>query len=245
MWPIPTDTRSSSGLSDYREDLAWIHHAGFSRFASSASDGVRALLRAHGIDRGLIVDVGCGSGVLAASLSHAYDVFGIDASPAMIALARGQAPHARFTVGSFVSTELPSSAAIVAMGEVLNHGTWAEVGAFVERAAQRLDRGGLLLFDVAERGAYPAHDEYRSGGEDWSVIVVKESDGARLTRRVLTFREVDGEVRRDEEVHALVLHDRDAMLTMLRNSGFRVRVRRSYGKHRLPRGNAVYVATRE
>src|SRR5687768_1633981 len=99
--PIRTATRSRSGLSEdaphYRTDLAWIHHAGFSEFARVSSAGVLASLKAHDIREGLIVDIGCGSGVLARALTDAgYDVLGIDASPAMIELARVTAPAAQF-----------------------------------------------------------------------------------------------------------------------------------------------------
>lgn len=226
--------------ADYRTDLAYIHHAGFSEFAEAAASGVLELLWRHGIREGLVVDAGCGSGILARELTRAgFDVLGIDASPAMIELARETAPRARFEVMSLDTAELPPCDAIVAMGEVLNYG---DLRAFLPRASAALRPGGLLVFDIAERNAYPAYDEHRSGGDDWSVIAVKESDGTRLTRRVLTFRQVGGETRRDEEVHALELYDRAEVLSLL--GDFRVQVRRSYGSRKLPKGHAVYVAKR-
>lgn len=219
----------------YRDDLAYIHHAGFSEFAESAAPGVMALLRKHRVER--VVELGCGSGVLARELTRAgFDVHGFDASPSMIALARHTAPEARFDVGRFDEVAIPPCDAIVAMGEVLNYGTLDGVHRLVAKAPAR-----LLLFDVAERGAYPPYDEHRSGGDDWSVIAIKESDGVRLTRRVLTFR-ADG--RRNEEVHHLELYDRAELLALLRVHGFRVTIRRSYGTRRLPPGHAVYAAVR-
>lgn len=229
----------------YRRDLAWIHHTGFSEFAEAASAAVIDWLHAAGID-GLVIDAGCGSGIAARELTRAgFEVLGIDASPDMIALARTTAPAARFEVASFDGATLPPCSAIVAMGEVLNYGTLDGVRTFIRNAADALPPGGLLIFDIAERGAYPPHDERRIGGEDWSVIVLKDSDGATLTRRVLTFREVDGVTRRDEEVHQLELYAREEMLALLREHGFRVGVRRGYGRYRLPKGHAVYVAIRQ
>lgn len=222
-------------MSDYRDDLAWIHHTGFSEFAKAAAPWVNETLRAHGVRE--VVEAGCGSGVLARELTDAgFVAFGFDPSSAMIALARETAPAARFDVGSIDSTPIPPCDAVIAMGEVVNY---ADLGTFVRRATEALRPGGVLLFDVAERGSYPPHDEVRVGGDDWSVIAIKDSDGETLTRRVLTFRMVDGETRRDEETHTLRLYSREDVLALLQ--GFRVKVRRSYGKRRLPQGHTVYL----
>src|SRR5437764_12214022 len=85
----------------YSTDLAYIHDAGFSDFAERAAPELVNILARHGIRRGLVVDVGCGSGVLANGLIEAgYDVVGVDASPAMIRLARAGAPRATFRSAS-------------------------------------------------------------------------------------------------------------------------------------------------
>jgi predicted TPR repeat methyltransferase len=202
---------------------------------------VIAILAKHGIRDGLLLDVGCGTGILARELTRAgFEVSGFDASQAMIELARATAPDARFEVASFETAELPACDAIVAMGEVLSYG---DIRTFLPRAARALRKNGVLLFDVAERGSYPAYDETRIGGDDWSVIAIKESDGVKVTRRVLTFRDTGGKTQRDEEVHELALYDRAELLALLRND-FRVRVRRSYGSRRLPKGHTVYVCVR-
>jgi SAM-dependent methyltransferase len=233
----------------YRDDLAYIHHAGFSEFAESAAPWVIEILRGAPASRRLarrrpaaapltrVVELGCGSGVLARELTRAgFDVHGFDVSPSMIALARETAPAARFDIGAFDEIAIPPCDAVIAMGEVLNYGTFEGVRRLIAHVPAR-----LLLFDVAERGAYPPYDEHRSGGDDWSVIAIKESDGIHARRRILTFR-ADG--RRDEEVHALELYDRAELTALLRAHGFRVAVRRSYGTRRLPKGHAVYLALR-
>ncbi len=186
------------------------------------------------------MELGCGSGILARELTRAgFEVLGFDASPAMIALAREHGGHARFEVGAFDAVDIPPCAAIVAMGEVLNYGTLEGVRKLIANAASR-----LLVFDVAESGAFPPYDESRVEGVDWSVIAIKESDGRHLTRRVLTFRAHGETMRRTEEVHTLELYERVAMKALLREHGFRVQVRRSYGTRRLPKGHAVYVCVR-
>ncbi len=226
--------------SHYGADLAWIHHTGFGEFAESAAPGLLELLWQRGVRDGLVVELGCGSGILARELTRAgFDVLGLDASPAMIALARETAPRATFAVGSFDAVEIPPCRAVVAMGEVLNYGTLEGVRRLLSRAETN-----LLIFDVAECGSYPPYDERRVEGDDWSVIAIKESDGTRLTRRVLTFRMEHGTMRRDEEVHELALYDRATLRALLREHGYRVTIRRSYRTRRLPKGHAVYVAER-
>jgi 2-polyprenyl-3-methyl-5-hydroxy-6-metoxy-1,4-benzoquinol methylase len=99
------DTRGA-----YRDDLAYIHDAGFLAWVNSAAPAVLSALRKNGIRRGLVVDVGCGSGVLAEKLTAAgFDVLGIDISPAMIAIARHRAPRATFVVGSLSALSSPAA----------------------------------------------------------------------------------------------------------------------------------------
>lgn len=225
----------------YGADLARIHHPGFSGFAASAAPGLLEILWRHGVHAGRVVEIGCGTGILARELTRAgFEVAGFDASPEMIAIARRTAPSAHFAVASFDTMAIPDCEAVVSMGEVLNYGTLAGVRALLAEAA----RARVVVFDIAERGAYPARDERRIEGDDWSVIIVKESDGATLTRRVLTFQADKDSMRRSDELHVLELYDRADITALLRGHGFRVTRRRSYGTERLPEGHAVYVAVR-
>jgi len=46
----------------YFEDLACIHDTGFRERALGAAPGLQQILVKYGIARGLVVDLGCGSG---------------------------------------------------------------------------------------------------------------------------------------------------------------------------------------
>jgi len=106
----------------YGEDLAYIHDAGHADFALGAAPGILELLEEHGVREGLVVDLGCGSGLLARELLDAgYRVLGIDVSEAMIGIARRRAPEAEFRVASLFEADVPSCAAATAVGEVLNY----------------------------------------------------------------------------------------------------------------------------
>jgi predicted TPR repeat methyltransferase len=142
----------------YGDDLAYIHDVGFGGFAAGAAPGVLETLRRNGIHEGVVVDLGCGSGIWAKHLTEAgYRVVGVDLSPAMIRLAQQRAPDAQFHVASFLSFELPRCRAVTALGEVLcylfdrSNNRKALAGLF-QRAAGALESGGLMIFDVAEVG---------------------------------------------------------------------------------------------
>ena len=54
---------------NYREDLAYIHDAGFGALARSAAPVLLEDLRRRGVDGGLVIDLGCGSGILSEAVS--------------------------------------------------------------------------------------------------------------------------------------------------------------------------------
>ncbi|HEX6160184.1 MAG TPA: class I SAM-dependent methyltransferase, partial [Thermoanaerobaculia bacterium] len=213
-------------------------------FARSAAPGIIAILQKHGIGDGLVVDAGCGSGVLSRALTDAgYEVFGFDLAPAMIEIARDVAPKARFAVASFLRVELPPCRAVLAIGEILMYlsdpsNTLDALRAFFGRVHEALGPGGLLLFDVGRDGAYPPKGSSHTVGDDWEVYVEKWLDGNVLHRRVITYREG----RRSDELHKARLYTREEMTGALREAGFSVRVRRSYGTRRLPLTHDVYLA---
>jgi len=64
----------------YETDLAYIHDRGFGDFARRSAPGLLKLLRQNGIVDGLVVDLGCGSGIWAHQLANAgFQVMGVDA----------------------------------------------------------------------------------------------------------------------------------------------------------------------
>ena len=80
----------------YRRDLALVHHRGFGFHADACAPGILERLRPIRERHGLVVEVGCGSGLLTRHLLAAgHRVIASDASPAMLDLAREVAPDAQ------------------------------------------------------------------------------------------------------------------------------------------------------
>ena len=234
----------------YGEDLAHVHDAGFLFLADAAAAELVRLLAGRP-EPARVVELGCGSGALAARLTAAgHEVLGVDASPAMIALARRRAPAAELRVGSFLDVEIPPCDAVCAIGEVLGYGADGGNGpdalaVVLARAAAALRPGGIVLLDLAGPGRVPGgRSSRRDAGPDWAVIVDARESGRRLRRQITLFRERDGCYRRTEEVHELTLHRRADVLTALRGLGLTAVSRRAYpGAPTLP-GHRVYRARR-
>jgi SAM-dependent methyltransferase len=240
-------------MRGYRKKLAYIHDAGFGAYALGAAPGLLRILRRHGIDRGFIVDLGCGSGRWARELTRAgYDVLGIDQSPAMIRLARKLAPASQFKVASLWNTALPLCSAITSMGECLNYrfdeaGSRCGLASLFERVYGALKTGGLFISDFATLQRKPVKSvrEHRSSGKNWKIISTTAARGARGIRRtIVTSRKVANVWRHGREVHDLRLYTAAEFAGALRRCGFRVRIIRGYGRCRFPRGIAGVIAVK-
>ncbi|WP_367134323.1 class I SAM-dependent methyltransferase [Saccharothrix sp. HUAS TT1] len=136
--------------------------------ARSYADLVRGLLAENPADRavlglfaelvtGRVADVGCGPGRISAHLKHlGVDVFGVDLSPEMVAVARRDHPDLRFEVGSMLDLDLPDGS----LGGALAwysaiHVPWDRHPAVFAEFHRVLAPGGLLLM------AFQIGDELR------------------------------------------------------------------------------------
>jgi SAM-dependent methyltransferase len=229
-------------MPTYKDDLSYVHHVGFGDFALRAAPGLIGSLREAGIREGLVVDLGCGSGLWARELTEAgYEALGIDSSAAMIELARAVAPRARFVQASLFDAELPRCDAVTALGEPFSYipdGMDAPppLADLFERVAQALRPGGLFVFDLVVRsGQRPMSHRTWSEGEDWAVLVEVAEDlpQSRLTREIITFRRLGETWRRSHETHRVATYDRAGIERELRRAGFSVRASRKYGDYEL------------
>jgi SAM-dependent methyltransferase len=225
---------------DYQEDLAYIHHIGFGQFAAKASPGLLQILKRAPITRGMLVDLGCGSGIWASRAQQAgFDVVGIDASPSMVQLAQRLAPRAEFHCGSLYDWKLPRCQVITAIGESLTYFTPGKpalaLAPLFRRLAAALVPGGLLIFDLILTGT-PALDKRSwQAGHDWAILTDTRElpSSRRLIRNMTTFRKIDGLYRRGHEIHHVRIFQRDQVARALRLAGFSFRTAPHYGKMKL------------
>jgi len=242
----------------YRPDLAWVHHVGHGDLAEHAAPGLAALLRTAGLSAGArVLDVGCGSGRLARRLCESgFEVVGVDASPAMVELARTHAPHARFEVLAIPTGRhagapagLPVCDAVVSTGHVLNYLASPEaiVSALAELAGC-VRRGGVLALDLMTERFARRHDRCAPHvriEDDW-VVVTRDSRPRPLllVRDITVFRRSGNGWQRSDEQHRNVTFEPERAREVLRAHGVEAEERTSFGEKRSLDGLVVLVGRR-
>lgn len=238
--------------SFYESNLALIHNAGFGALARGAGRVVLDRLRHGGAPEGTLVDLGCGSGILAEQVSAAgYDVVGVDLSPHLLSLARKRAPQARFVLGSLYDVALPRATAVTMIGECVNYVVGGQpdiddLRALFGRVFAALRPGGFVLFDAAAPGRVPggSHKTFTQMAE-WSVLIdQRENARDSLVREITTFRRVGDLYRREDEAHTLRLWPEHVVEGLMVQAGFAIERFDRYDDVTLPDGLLGYVGLR-
>ena len=242
----------------YQPDLAWVHHTGYSHHVERTCAGIVQLLHDGGLSAGArVLDVGCGSGLLARELLTAgFAVHGVDASPAMIELARDYARGADLHVVRLPTRlppgahgALPQADAVVSTGHVLNYlDTRDDIVQALVELARALRPAGVLAIDLMTEH----YRERRDVGEvhakvedDWAIVTrFSRPEPHRFDRMITVFRRVGDNWRRSDEHHRNVTFDVDAALSVLRDNGIDAHRRAAFGDEKLPKGLVVLTGVR-
>lgn len=220
-----------SDTSFYQEDLAFVHDTNFGQVAYFAAQHLHQLLTKRKIHSGLIVDLGCGSGILAQQLTEAgFQVLGIDYSSAMIDIAKVKAPKASFQVGSFLDIDLPACDVVTATGEIFNYlidekNTLQALEALFHKIYQQLQPHGVFMFDIFCTGTPVLSGQRLIESKDWDMVIQykEEETDKKLTRDILLYRKLDKDAyRKSKEIHTVQLYEPDTIFRMLTRAGFSV-----------------------
>jgi SAM-dependent methyltransferase len=228
----------------YRADLASIHHLGFTFHADACAPGILALLEPVRERGGLVVELGCGSGLLTKYLIAAgHQVIATDASPAMLDLARDHAVGAREVRRLTLPDDpIPHADAIVSVGHALNYLPDPDS---TDRAlvaiAGALRPSGVLAIDLCDVRYAEATSGSSSAGwvtDDWALITKRSTPAPdRFVREMAIFvRNQDGSWRRDDERHDNVLIDTSVVPQLLAKHRVQARLGASFGTEQLPDG---------
>lgn len=236
-----------------RGTLARIHHEGFGFHADACAPGILALLEPVKERGGLVVEVGCGTGLLTSHLvSAGHRVIATDASSAMLDIARSYVPGALdHRLVALPDDSLGEADAVVSTGHALSYLPSREpLEEALVSCARALRPGGVLALDLEDlttRDAQIARPPSGWMGDDWALVIERVSDGPDHFARVLTsfVREDDGRYRREQERHDNVLIDVHAVVPpLLQAEGLEVEIRTSFGTETTMEGLLVVAARR-
>jgi SAM-dependent methyltransferase len=233
----------------YRPDLARVHHEGFDFHAEMVAPGILHILEPVLARRGLVVEFGCGSGLLTRYLVDAgHRVVATDASPAMLDLARETVPGAEgFLEVRLPRDPLPPADAIVGVGHPISYLPSLEaIHEALIGMAGALRPGGILAFDICDLAWGEARRDDRSRGwvrDDWALVTefsVPTPD--RFVRQMAIFsKNPDGSWRRDDERHDNVLIDVTTVPPLLLAHGVEATIGTAFGDETMPQGLSTVV----
>ena len=232
----------------FRSDLARIHHEGFGFHADAVAPGILRILEPVLERSGLVLELGCGSGLLTKYLVEAgHRVLATDASPAMVDLARGFVPTVPVEVLRLPEDPLPTADAIVSVGHALSY-LDSEEDSSLAAMAGALEERGLLAFDICDLEWGSARRGQPPGvwfGEDWVLTTRRSVLDDRVFRREMTMFVRDGELwRRDDETHDNVLIDTSRLPGFLARFGVDAEIRQSFGNETLLAGLVAVIGRR-
>jgi SAM-dependent methyltransferase len=223
-----------------------VHHRGFGFHADAIAPGILALLEP--VRGGLVLELGCGSGLLTRYLIEAgHRVVATDASPAMLALARETAPGAEVRQLVLPDDPLPECEAVISVGHVFSYlSDEAAIERALAAAAEALRPGGVLALDLCDlRYGELRRDDPSSSriADDWAIVTRFSLPRPNLfVREIAAFlRGEDGAWRRDDERHENVLVDTALVPALLAKHGVKARVSESFGEEKLPDGLVAIV----
>jgi SAM-dependent methyltransferase len=228
----------------YRDDLALVHHLGFGFHADATAPGILALLEPVRARNGVVLELGCGTGLLTRHLLDAgHRVIATDASPAMLELTRQTAPDAE-DIRQLVLPDapLPGADAVVSVGHVLSYlDDEEQIRRALIAIADALRPEGVLAIDLSDLSWKEAWKHTTASirrSDDW-VIATEYSIPAptKFVREMTTFvRNDDGSWRRDDERHENTLIDTAKVPELLAQHGVEARVAQAFGSETLPAG---------
>ncbi len=199
------------------------------------SQRIVEILNGYGIDSGLVLDLGCGTGSMTELLASAgYDMIGIDASEEMLELAAEKKEKSHndilYLLQDMREFELYGTVrAVVSVCDSINYITEEQDLLQVFRLVNNyLDPKGIFLFDINTVYKYEyllSENTIAENREEGSFIWENYYDAQeRLNEYDLTFfiREQEGLYRRYEETHYQRAYPVEQVLRLLKEAGMEV-----------------------
>lgn len=190
------------------------------------------LLKEYGIDKGLVLDMGCGTGSLTEQLSEAgYDMIGIDNSEEMLEIALDKKAESGrdilYLLQDMREFELYGTvAAVVSICDSMNYIlTYEDLVEVFKLVNNYLDPGGIFIFDLNTEYKYRellADSTIAENRDEGSFIwdnFYDEEEHLNEYDLTLFIKEKEGLYRKYEEVHYQRAYSLDEIRRALKESG--------------------------
>lgn len=233
----------------YDAALSAIHDSHFGQLAFGASQVIKHLLANRASSSQLVIDLGCGSGILAKELSEqGFTVLGIDISKQMLDIARRKAPKATFIQASLFDFPIPSCNIVCAIGEPFNYvfddtHDYDILKNLFQHVFNQLQPKGYFIFDLLTTDADKASTTKVVEKEEMTMIVQISVDTATavLTREMTFFTKEGDFYTKHKETHQQQLFDRMKIKAMLQELGFQVSVVDNYNNQPFRQGHFGFI----
>lgn len=190
-------------------------------------------LKEYGIQEGLVLDLGCGTGTMTERLAMAgYDMIGVDNSEEMLAEAMEKRIESGYDILYLLQDmqefELYGTVrAVVSVCDCLNYLTSEEELEQVFRLVNNyLDPGGIFIFDMntmykySQLGDSTIAENREDGSFIWENSFDPETDINTYELTLFTLRE-DGLYEKSEEIHYQKAYSAEKIKKLIEKSGMK------------------------
>ena len=194
---------------------------GWNYYPDSFADLLLAWIAQEGLKVRKALDIGCGTGVLAARLAQkGIESAGMDLSEGMIRVARQHYPHLRFETGDMVTYRSEEQFDLVtATCDALNHITDPEdLRRVFQNVFAYTASGGVFLFDLLreeEARTCPPVDLGQIDADQVIYQILREGDRVTLQIDICS----EGRQVHTERIHER-LYEPEMIIRLLREAGF-------------------------
>ena len=197
---------------------------GWNYYPEAFAEQLLQWLRQHRVSVGTALDLACGTGVLCRIMQeNGIESRGMDFSEGMIAIARAESPEIPYDVADMTVYRPDAQFDLVTCtGDALNHiPELSDVGRIFENVYAYLAPGGYFIFDLLDENEISTEEPFDLQFDEHISARFRITRPAETKVHLQTQVFEDGVHSFTEDIFETV-HDRDAVLALLRQAGFSI-----------------------